>query len=225
MSTAVDEQVEQDEPEAPESPVEPETGDVTEETGDEPEGAEEPAEEPAEPEGLHTLTEQETEKRFARIEKQAVAWRERVAATLGELALDLEYCPRCLPMVPGFVYPIAKVPIPDAQKVAVKLSLGELAPPDLRLADDAFECGKCGGYGQVLTGSRKESQKVAVCLECGGDGWTGSRKAKIAQLTPEQRETMAVRDDAPVEPKALADPWGRTIDDPLYGVMPGFERD
>ena len=225
MSTAVDEQVEQDEPEAPESPVEPETGDETEETGDEPEGAEEPAEEPTEPEGLHTLTEQETEKRFARIEKQAVAWRERVAATLGELALDLEYCPRCLPMVPGFVYPIAKVPIPDAQKVAVKLSLGELAPPDLKLADDAFECGKCGGYGQVLTGSRKESQKVAVCLECGGDGWTGSRKQKLAQLTPEQHAAMAVRDDAPVEPKALADPWGRTIDDPLYGVMPGFERD
>ena len=225
MSTAVDEQVEQDEPEAPETPVEPETGDETEETGDEPEAPEEPAEEPTEPEGLHTLTEQETEKRFARIEKAATAWREKVGATLGELALDLEYCPRCLPMVPGFVYPIAKVPIPDAQKVAVKLSLGELAPPDLRLADDAFECGKCGGYGQVLTGSRKESQKVAVCLECGGDGWTGSRKQKLAQLTPEQRETMAARPDAAVEPKALADPWGRTIDDPLYGVMPGFERD
>ena len=121
MSTEVDEQVEQDEPEAPETPVEPETGDETEETGDEPEAAEEPAEEPTEPEGLHTLTEQETEKRFARIEKAATAWREKVGATLGELALDLEYCPRCLPMVPGFVYPIAKVPIPDAQKVAVKL--------------------------------------------------------------------------------------------------------
>ena len=176
MSTAVDEQVGQDEPEAPESPVEPETGDVTEETGDEPEGAEEPAEEPAEPEGLHTMTEQETEKRFARIEKAATAWRERVAKTLGELALDLEYCPRCLPMVPGFVYPIAKVPIPDAQKVAVKLSLGELAPPDLRLADDAFECGKCGGYGQVLTGSRKESQKIR---DGKLDGWMSISKIRI----------------------------------------------
>src|SRR5207244_8561174 len=145
-------------------------------------------------------------------EKRATTWRNSVSDVLGEMALDMEPCPRCLPFAPGFILPANLAPLGDDQKLAVKLSIGELAPLELKQDPDSFRCEPCDGNGDVLTGSRKESEKRAKCLNCDGRGWIGPRLDKIRQRPP--AEPIAVNGDAHAdpEPAPTTDPWGRMQD-------------
>lgn len=211
------------EPEAPPAPAALPDEEASEEEEQAAPDAEPDESQPTEPQP-EALSEKEIEKRFASIEKRATTWRNTVSDVLGELAQDLEPCPRCLPFAPGFILPASIQPLEDEQKLAVKLSIGELAPPDLRQDAEAMRCERCDGYGDVLTGSRKESQKMAKCLNCDGRGWIGPRLDKVRQHQPAAVAIDNGDAHAAPEPPPATDPWGRFPDDPLYGVMPGFER-
>lgn len=225
MSTAVDETTEPEVEEGAETPPEPLTGDEAEEeeSGDEGEQGAAEASEELEAPSAAGLTEKEAEKRFERMAGRANTFRNAISDVLGELALDLEPCPRCMPMTPGFYYPAAEV-TPE-QRVAVKLSIGELVEPEYRADKNASVCGGCNGHGKVQTGSLVPTQRVLRCEDCEGKGWIGPRAARTqapaAPLGATDGEGLMANTDA----KPLTDPWGRTIDDPLYGIMPGFERD
>ena len=107
----------------------------------------------------------------------------------------------------------------------MKLSIGEGAEIEYREADDASRCPKCDGRGKVKTGSQVPNQERLKCLECDGCGWIGARMHKV-ELAPTNNvpELVAVGAGV-VEPQPQTDPWGRLRDDPLFGVVPGFERD
>lgn len=201
-----------------ETPQEPERQEEAPWPDEEPEAPQEPAQ------ALTGLSEDEAEKRFRQIERRAETWRKAVLDVLGELAADLEPCPRCLPMAPGFIYPYQLAPITDEQKEAVLLSVNEGALIELKQADDAFICSDCDGRGWVKTGSRVENQKRAKCRHCKGRGWQGPREASLGPDANTQLGSTNGDLDPTLEPIPEADPWGRTRDDPLYGVMPGFER-
>lgn len=201
---------------------EPETPD---DDDDEAAADDEPEPEPEE-ETPHAgpVSDEEHAQVFDKAIKRAKTYMQAVPTILGDSATDLELCPRCTDLLPGFILPLTIKPVPLEQKVAVKLSIGELGEPQLKQADDAFTCAKCDGEGKVLTGSKIPTQATATCLECRGRGWVGTRVAKVENLPADQRASLAVVSPEEPEAKPVVDPWGRTLDDPLYGIMPGYER-
>lgn len=222
MTETINEQVEQTETE--------QTGDEPEQTPAEPETPETPTE-PDETEETDQVpqpgpvSETDLEQVFEKAAKRAKTYMTAVPDILGASAADLLLCPRCTDFLPGWILPLQIKPVTPEQKIAVKQSIGELVEVELRQADDAFECGKCGGYGRVLTGSKKSQQAEAVCLECDGRGWVGARASRLAQLPQPPQQVLNGDEAPPPEPAPPTDPWGRTKDDPMYGVMPGYERD
>ena len=206
-----------EEPEAP--TLEPDDDD---EAADDEERHEAPDDE--EPPHAGPVSDEEHAQVFDKAIKRAKTYMAAVPTILGDSATDLGLCPRCTDLLPGFILPLHIKPVPDEQKYAVKASIGEVGEMPLKQADDAFVCGKCDGYGKVLTGSKIPTKREATCLECNGDGWTGVRKQRLAALPPEERAALHAVATTPAEEQPPQDPWGRFQDDPLYGVMPGFER-
>jgi hypothetical protein len=225
VSTAVDEQVEEEGEEGTVAPpgTLPDDGDVEEESGDveEPEAVTEPPEPAQEPSPSIEAQERAVEK----LAKRADTYRKAIPEILGDLAESLEQCPRCLPWAPGYYLPPQLAPVSDEQRVAVKQSIGELVDPEYRQDKNTTVCTGCDGYGRVTTGSKVTTARVLRCEDCDGRGWIGPRAVRSQAHTP----ATPYLDPTPVEQeeaaKPLTDPWGRTIDDALYGVMPGFERD
>lgn len=169
------------------------------------------------------LTPEESAAVFDKAIKRAKVYMKAVPDILGDSAADLELCPRCTDLIPGWILPTRIKPITDEQKVAVKLSIGELAAPSYLADTMAERCQSCDGFGKVSTGSQVPQEAVLRCQRCKGRGWVGAR----ADAAPTSAQTVAP-DNGHVEPdeyqaKPAVDPWGRTIDDPLYGYMPGFE--
>jgi hypothetical protein len=209
----------------PVEPVEPDESspDEEEEAADDDEAA--PVEPDEEVPHAGPVTDEEQAVVFDKAIKRAKTYMSAIPLILGDSAQELALCPRCTDFIPGFTLPLNLKPVSDEQKVAVKLSIGELSAPEYRPDSSAEVCNSCDGYGKVSTGSLVPTQAVLQCRRCSGRGWVGPR----ADSAPTQAQTLApgngfVVDDA-VEPKPVMDPWGRAIDDPLYGVMPGFERD
>jgi hypothetical protein len=225
VSVAVDEQVEEEGQEGAETPPEPVSPEPEPDEGegeDEEAGA---AEEPVEPESQAGMpSEREMEKALERLANEATRHANRVSEIMGEDAQVLVPCPRCIPNIPGFVYP-AEVRISDEQKVAVKLSIGELVEPEYRQDPNTSTCQTCGGPGKVKTGSTVPREKTLPCESCDGRGWIGPRSARTTQFVAGASGGGVAVEGYPTEEKPLTDPWGRTKDNPLYGVMPGFEPD
>lgn len=217
--------------------VNEETGEITEDdepktptpSPDEAEEAADEDEQPAAPDDdevphAGALTEDEQTQVFDKALKRAKTYMMAVPGILGDSAQDLSPCPRCTDFLPGWILPLQIKPVPDEQKYAVKVSIGELAGKQLQQDKHSSRCPDCGGEGKVDTGSLVPSQREARCEACEGRGWVGPRAARLAPApaTP----TLAAVPDAghPEGEQPAQDPWGRFQDDPLYGVMPGFER-
>jgi len=217
--TEVEQELEQAEHD--EQPLEPDAAEADEEAAAE--DSAEPDEAPAEATAAPTLEDKAMEKAMQALDKEATRHANRVSEIMGEDALILLPCPRCIPNVPGFIWPPEQVdPTPEV-KTAVKLSLGEGVDPPYKQSDRAFECGKCDGLGKVKTGSRVRGQERVQCPECAGKGWLGPLAAEVAANPVQTPVYDAVENgDAPVD-RPESDPWGRLKGDPLYGVMPGFE--
>jgi hypothetical protein len=186
---------------------------------------------PDEPETQTARDDREIEKAAKALVKLATSNANAISRIMGEDAQNLEPCPRCMggdasmPKTPGFIWPANLVPLLPEHKAAVKLSIGEGVEPEYRSAEDAEQCPKCGGRGKVTTGSFVGGQEKLKCLDCGGRGWIGPREHREhAPPTNSVPEFAGVAASAPHE-SPESDPWGRLRDDPLYGVMPGFERD
>ena len=205
------------------------------ETAPEPEPTEEPTEEPEPveeeaPEG-HTvvvdvaarapLTEKEIEKRVTACEKAATTWRNRFSSIFEEDANDFKPCPACLPWAPGFLQPI---PFDDGQVSAIVAELTGTAEADYKRAEDANACPTCDGLGQVITGSRVPSHRTKMCGRCNGAGYVVIPGPAVAGAVPVEQYATAPTLTAVSEPPVDTDPWGRSRSDPMFGIMPGYER-
>jgi hypothetical protein len=176
------------------------------------------------------VNEDGVEKAFTSLKNEATRHANRISAIMGEDAQLLKPCPRCVtsdpqrPATPGFIWPVEVVPLLPDDKAAVKLSIGEGVEPTYREAQDAARCGHCDGFGKVDTGSQVAKERYLSCLNCNGRGWTGSRQQAAL---PAQNNGVVEFEPVAVgagESPPSADPWGRLPDDPMFGVLPGFER-
>jgi hypothetical protein len=216
------------------SETQAEAPDETEaEPGPETEGDEEEAEEAAEEEAAPApeptpepggLSVEKQRKMFDTAGKRAETYREAVRKALGPLFQDLQACPRCLPGVPGYYLPTTMVPVDVDQRDAVLISIAMTPPPTLNQDPQTRECTTCGGWGKVATGSHVPRQAELACADCDGRGWVGPRSAREPSAAATQAGNGYVPEAGSVESSPQVDPWGRTLDHPDYGVMPGFER-
>lgn len=214
------------EPNAETEPSDEQNDDPDDEHDAEHDGAEHddpdvPDEPPAPARGL---SESELEKGMQRLEKEASRHANRISEILGEDAQVLELCPRCMPHIPGFIYPPHIAPPPPEVVQAVKLSIGEQPLPGYRTSTTTRICDTCDGLGRLLSGSQVPGQELIACTACpNGRGWVligeGQAEPKIA-LSGQTVEEPTVVGAVENEP----DPWGRDPSNPNYGRLPQYER-
>lgn len=209
---------EEPEPGAPE-PGAPEPDD--EELDDEERDGLQPDPPPPPPDD-NAASEADMEKQFKSLEREATRHANRVSEIMGDEAQAFEPCPRCIPAIPGFIYPPSIAPVPPDVIAAVKLSMGEGGRPDYNKAPHARACDTCGGHGRVLSGSHANGQELILCPTCeNGRGWIQvgddmpARSVGVA-------EGATVRPIVAPEPLPDVDPWGREPSDPNYGRLPQF---
>lgn len=206
------------EPEIPFEGEEPEASTDDDDDDDENGDSEEPEPEPT-PEAAQT--DLAVEKSAKKLEAEVKRHTARIGEIMGEDANNLEPCPLCWELTPGWRWPNE----PDEPvKAEVRKIIGLPALENYRPATDARECDDCQGLGQVLTGSKVIGKMQKQCSGCNGNGWKpiGAPGVHYLPNTPPPADETVYTDGASELPPT--DPWGRTADDPLYGVMPGFVR-
>jgi hypothetical protein len=125
--------------------------------------------------------------------------------------------------MPGFMFsPAAQAPSEDSVKFARALA-GMPEQPPLVQASNARTCPACEGWGDVLTGSKRNDQTKMKCQTCHGRGFVGdgslSNGAPPAAITSADFAPVAPLDVAP-DDAPPSDPWGRSPEHPGYMIMP-----
>lgn len=210
----------QEAPEAPEAPTDPE---AEPETPEQPTEPEQPAEPPAE--GIQTPEEIEA------IAKKLEGLQKHVSKRLGDILGDdaplYQPCPVCTSFqTPGFVPPI---PPPIDVQTEIYHYLGQAAPSDYQEDSHSAVCSKCGGWGEVATGSKVQGQDRLPCIECGGMGWVATDDARRARsgLAPNGLSPSfpppALEASAMPEQPAEDDPRVAELRREGYAVIPPYK--
>lgn len=166
------------------------------------------------------------EKSMKRVEGYADRYRKVLAEEMGDEFDALTPCPLCPEHTPGFFFPGQVATMSDEQQIAVRLAIGDAELPSYGQDVHRHVCETCGGWGRVLTGSKRAQQDVLDCLDCAGKGYRSDQAARaVAQMQPEG-EIVSGPWIVPDQPQADAapetDPWGTPPGAPYYGVMLHF---
>ncbi len=188
---------------------EPEPDDEPDEPDDEPEP------EPAPPD------DEAMEKLYKSVERKSANYGKAQTALLAETGLPWEGCPCC--GVAGFVLPYNPTDPDEQMRRLAVLDYFDGARPDYKAASDRGECPACGGFGDVLSGSRKPGNDVVPCSRCNGTGYI------VVIGNPAYTEANGTNTppapyipDAPGEPIPAPDFWGRPPGHRDYGVLPSL---
>ena len=204
-------------------PVEPDPDEEAAET-DEPEPEPEP-----EPENVGPSPE-ELERMSKALDKEATRHANRLSEIMGDAAQILVPCELCDAQTAGFHLPVEHLHPEsdlDARLLDVLKTPGE---PPYRQAPNARECGTCGGYGKVLSGSKVAGRERVQCPTCGGNGYqgqgtplsNGDAAQAIVELSPPVDEQPLAGGDADIwgSPRILPD--GQ--ENPNFGKMPQYKN-
>jgi hypothetical protein len=140
-----------------------------EETPTEPTEPTEPEPEPAPTEPASQMTEQEAEREFKRLEKAAQTYLDKALPIAEKLGMPVKQCPLCT--FPGLAIPRGEHEVTSDVEAAVLGMIGKGTPAEFKDSDEYEMCDKCDGWGEVLTGARKEISRTAICNPCGGKGF------------------------------------------------------
>lgn len=214
MSTAEETRTELEPPAA--EATEPESPDVDEDEDE----LEPPATDTDEPEAaaVPPMTERELEQAAGKLERERDRHAARVGEIMGEDANELVPCELCLPMIPGFRFPVEP---DDDTKAAVLEAIGMGGTAELASADDARLCDTCNGLGVVLTGSHVPAHVTKPCRACRGAGYVevgGPAPATPPGPADTRPPDVQAQEEAPPD----VDPWGRHRGDPDYGRLPNY---
>lgn len=162
------------------------------------------------------------------LDKEGDRHAKAVARIMGDSMGDLVTCPLCI--TPGYV---TVVPPPDFdpyQRQAVLAAMGDDADPELRPHPNRRRCSTCDGWGDLTTGSRKNTTAVDGCPTCMGNGWIDSaaeQAMRDAQPLPAPLGAPGVTSPSQVtqggytfalSPGGSSDPAGRLAGHPLWGL-------
>ena len=171
------------------------------------------------------LDDREIERRLKALDREATRHAARVTDIMGEDALTLVPCPMCVGFAPGFMFPWS---VEDEQRAAVLAAIGMGPVGELAHDPEARACDLCLGLGELLTGSRVDSQVTRPCPKCTAKGWTSDNDramwdTRVAMATP-----TATPDTAPTAvvvsttPPPPTDMYSRPLGHPNYGKMPAY---
>lgn len=166
-------------------------------------------------------SEREAEKAAKRIDTAKTTYAKKVAEVMGEDFALVHACPLCTTFAPGFRF---DTEVPEDVKQAVRVEIGLPDVANYKQTEAFWACQTCGGLGAVATGSQVVGKETHRCHTCQGKGY----QTTLSQPGPTAGAPLAAvaDDDGDGLPNVPpdADPWGRVPSDPLYGVMPGYER-
>ena len=181
--------------------------------GDEPD---EPEPEPElEPEQGHT--EQWWDDAWKKTENENARHAKRIGEIFEDEATEFAQCPMCLTGPAGF---LLGNHFADEHKALILDALGAAPPADYKVSDFARECDKCGGLGQVITGSKVPGCDLTNCEQCSALGWVRvygpneTQPASVATWTPPALVGVDV-----TEPPAF-DAWSRPAGHPHFNIPP-----
>jgi len=191
------------------------------------EGAEESEQESEQDASLSTQdaeSQKAMEKHFKRLDGAVSRYRPYVQEFIEATEQPLVPCGCCLDASPGYLLHPSVVPLSDSQEMFVRSLLGIAAPKELLNDDESQMCQGCNGEGRVDTGSKVEQWKTLKCRHCDGRGAVGKRFIGMVSAPGSTEPPVPPSSDVPAEDAPRVDPWGRTSDDPNFGVMPGYDR-
>lgn len=103
------------------------------------------------------------------LDKEGDRHTKAVARIMGDQMGDLVICPLCV--TPGFVLVEPPSDFDPMQRLAVLQAMGEGAPPQLQHHPQLYRCETCDGWGDLETGSRKDTTAREGCPDCSGKGY------------------------------------------------------
>ncbi len=184
------------------------------------EGEPEAAADPEAPDASYVPPELDFEAQRKKLDKETDRHEKRVREIMADDAELLEACPLC--QVPGFVFPFTEAdPSAEPRRNAVMEYFGGAEPPFVSAPDKAL-CGRCDGWGQVLTGAKNPTHRVGLCSTCNGNGWT----AVVEPMPQSGYQPVPGEVSPPPLGNGLAghapDVWERPYGHPHYGVPPAL---
>jgi hypothetical protein len=200
--------------------VEQPTGDIEEQQADEPEPEQPPFGGP---------TPEAVERGFRAVKQSWGTYKSSVARNLDFMAEQLLECPMCNPQVPGHVNVNDAGHYPPEIIGPIKAFLGFSQEVDYEQDTDTRTCPKCGGLGEVKTGSQIPENSHHRCNNCmgygfvpppGGDQPPITRTGEVLAPSGESAAPLDQNEIDPTgEPKILPD--GRP--NPNFGKWPQFK--
>ena len=116
------------------------------------------------------LSERDVEKVTRQLANESARHGKRVQEIMGADFDLLAPCPLCV--TDGYCYkPEAGFVFEPLHRAAIAAAMGEDSGPAYKSDPGTQACDACDGWGDVLTGSKREAAKVKGCDACGGTGW------------------------------------------------------
>ena len=163
-------------------------------------------------------SQKEIDKLHGQLEREAERHTKRVAEIMGD---DFPLLvPSPVDWTPGFIFNVPEMHPAPEQVSELHALLGQAAPVEYQAAEDAEQCDKCRGLGDVLTGSRKPGQETKPCSGCTGTGWK-TKAPPLPQTTP-GTYGQPPGNGATISPETyqVKDSWGRPSGHPHFGIDP-----
>jgi hypothetical protein len=164
------------------------------------------------------LTEQESEREFAKLEKSAATYLEKALVAATKLGIPVESCPLCT--FPGLAIPRQAHEVTSDVEARVLGLIGRNVEPEYKPSQAYIRCEACDGWGDVLTGAQKDVSRTAMCVQCGGKGYVNNLQP-IAPPTPTNGAGYPGA-AAPYTPLVggTPDAWNRPAGHPHWGLDP-----
>lgn len=181
-----------------------------------------------EPQG-HTVTPEEAEKAFRKIETSYRTYAASVERNHPSFDEDLIPCLLCPPAHPGFLNVHDAGRVPREVIDGVQTFLGFAREMDYQPAPDTRTCGTCSGEGKVASGSHVPEHRTRVCPTCMGYGYEPPPGYAANGATAPAPSDAAVAAAVPAGPPPDVDEWGepRILPDgranPNHGRMPAHK--
>lgn len=186
----------------------------------EPDGEDEQEPEPEEPQESEASMQARLKKISSQMYGEDKRHEKRYAEILGDDFGMYAPCPLC--QLAGFAFTYPPGSMPEEQRAAVAVVLGESGVSEYQAAPWAEQCSTCQGLGEVLSGSQTINGRLIVCKVCNGAGWVDKREpvAPLAAV-PSYGTGQTPQPVYPVSPDG-PDRWERPPGHVHYGIPPMY---